>query len=230
MSKKYIIDDIVYYFDNEAFNERLKNTSKSSGKKIGEIEIELAEFLHVSKEAIHNWRFAQQSPANEELAKEISKYFKIANKLFFLKGKDTYKNMNNIHSLNQYQINSIKIIYDKIIEHLDYFRNTDGYNDLWMHFVDGGYAKSSIENKIYEVAESKIAEVFLTFQKERIFLKNTDIYNEIGEYVYNDLYDIYDGKLSYAYRFEAIPSNNPTTEEDYEKSIKTINSIVDKYL
>jgi hypothetical protein len=49
------------------------------------------------------------------------------------------------------------------------------------------------------------------------------------EYSENDLYDIFDGKLGYAYRFEAIPDGNPTTQDDYNKALKSLNEIVEKY-
>ena len=227
MNKKYIINDEVYYFDYEIFNKYFRNKKKEEHITLDKLEIELSKSLNISKDAIHNWRFKKQSPSSLDMIMDISKYFNIKDYKLLLKGKESEKNMNNF---NQYQINSIKIIYDKIVEYLDYFNHTDGYNDLWLDFVDKGIDSKFIEDKLYEVADKKINEVFLVYEKERIFLKNTPIYNEIGEYIYNDLYDIYDGKLSYAYRFEAIPDNTPTTQEDYEKALKNINIIIDKYL
>ena len=56
------------------------------------------------------------------------------------------------------------------------------------------------------------------------------------KYVYEDIYDIYSGKLGYAYRFEAGVENidgtrdTVTTEEDYVKYLNMINSIIDKYI
>ena len=227
MNKKYIINDEVYYFDYELFNKYFRHKKKEEHITLDKLEIELSKSLNISKDAIHNWRFKKQSPSSLDMIMDISKYFNIKDYKLLLKGKEAEKNMNNF---NQYQINSIKIIYDKIVEHLDYFNHTDGYNDLWFDFVDKGIDPKFIEDKLYEVADKKINEVFLVYEKERIFLKNTPIYNEIGEYICNNLYDIYDGKLSYAYRFEAIPDNNPTTQEDYEKALKNINIIIDKYL
>ena len=40
----------------------------------------------------------------------------------------------------------------------------------------------------------------------------------------------YDGKCSYAYRFEAIPDGNPTTDEDYNEALKKLNGIIEKYI
>lgn len=67
----------------------------------------------------------------------------------------------------------------------------------------------------------------LRYEKERMLLKNTEVYEQIGNYIYNDLYDIFSNKLDYEYRFEAIVDGNPTTDEDYDKALDKINSIVD---
>ena len=227
MNKKYIIDEKIYYFDYDIFNKYFRNKKIQNHTTLESLENELSNFLIISKEAIHSWRFKKQSPSSLEMIIKISKYFDIKDYMILLKRKETKNNMSNF---NQYQINSIKTIYDKIIEHLDYFYYTDEYNDLWIKMGDEGYNKNNIEDKLYEIDDEKINEVFLSYEKEKIFLKNTEIYDEIGEYIYNDLYDIFNGKLSYAYRFEAIPSNNPTTQEDYEKAIKKINLIIDKYI
>ena len=227
MNKKYIINETIYYFDYEIFNNYFRDKKVKNHITLENLEIELSEYLNISKDAVHSWRFKKQSPSSLEIIVKISNFFNINDYMILLKRKEQKKQMND---LNQYQINSIKTIYDKIIEHLDYFYHTDGYNDLWLHFVDEGYDKNLIEDKLYEIAEKKINEVFLSYEKERIFLKNTPIYDEIGEFIYNDLYDIFDGKLSYAYRFEAIPDGNPTTREDYEKALKSINIIIDKYI
>ena len=85
------------------------------------------------------------------------------------------------------------------------------------------------EDKIYEYAEEKIEKVLLTIQKEYFYLHDTEVYSEILEYSENELYDIFNGKLGYAYRFEAEPDGNPTTQDDYSKALKRLNEIVEKY-
>jgi hypothetical protein len=44
------------------------------------------------------------------------------------------------------------------------------------------------------------------------------------------LWETFDGKLGYAYRFEAIADGNPTTEDDYNKALKRINEIIEQYI
>ena len=100
-----------------------------------------------------------------------------------------------------------------------------GYGEYAFWLTSLGY-----EVYLYDIAEEKIHDVVLTYTKERFYLKNTQIYDDLEKYIYNDLYDIFCGKLSYAYRFEAIPSGNPTTKEDYMKAYKTLNTIMDNYI
>ena len=73
-------------------------------------------------------------------------------------------------------------------------------------------------------------QVKLVAKKEWFYLKETKVYAEVLEYIENDLLDTFAGKLGYAYRFEAFPSGNPTTEDDYNKALKRINEIVEKYI
>ena len=225
MAKRYEIDEIDYYFNYQRFNELfIKNKEK---KLICDLEQELADSIHVSKDAVHSWRNRVQSPNDLEIIKNISNYYKLGNYRDLLIIKGEKKIMNNF---NELQINSIKKVYDSIIEHLDYFEKTDGYNDLWLDFIDKGIEPKYIENKLYEVAEKELNKVILCHKKEKMLLKNTKIYEEIENFIYNDLYDIFDGKLKYAYRFEAIPDGNPTTEDDYNKAMNKFNSIIDKYI
>ena len=168
-----------------------------------------------------------QSPNNLDIIKNIANYYKLRDFKYLLSIKGEKKRMNNF---NELQLNSIKRIYDSIIEHLDYFEKTDGYNDLWFDFIDKGIKPECIEDKLYEVAEKELNKVILCYKKEKILLKNAKVYEEIGNFLYNDLYDIFDGKLNYAYRFEAIPDGKPTTDDDYNKVINKLNSIIDKYI
>ncbi len=226
MNKTYIIDESIYHFDYDTFNNLFRSKKINEKITFEKIELELSKELNISKEAIHNWRLKNHSPENKEIIIKIANYFNIKDYKLLLKGKEE-KNMSN---LNNNQINSLKIINDYIIEYLDYFYKTDGYNDLWHIFANRGIKSECIEEKLWEVAEEKIDKLILCYDKQKIFLKNTKIYEDLGVYIYNDLYDIFNGKLSYAYRFEAIPNGNPTTQEDYEKALKKYNCIIDKYI
>lgn len=225
MAKRYEINETNYLFNYQRFNELF---IKEKGKKlIGDLEQELADSIHVSKDTVHSWRNRVQSPNDLDIVKSISNYYKLEDYKNLLIVKGDNKKMDKF---NDIQISSIKRIYDSIIEHLDYFEKTDGYNDLWLDFKDKGIKSEYIEDKLYEVAEKELNKVMLCYKKEKMLLKNTKIYDEIGDYIYNDLYDIFDGKLKYTYRFEAIPDGNPTTNDDYNKAMSKIDSLIEKYI
>ena len=133
--------------------------------------------------------------------------------------------MNN--KLNDLQLLSVKRVYDAIIDFLDEFEKTDGFNNYWFKLTCDSKDRPG---EICDIALKYVDKVILVLQKEYLFLKNTDLYRDLKEFVYNDLYDTFDGKLTYAYRFEAIPDGNPTTDDDYYKALNKINSIINKYI
>ena len=129
--------------------------------------------------------------------------------------------------LTDLQLQSLKRIYDSIIDFLYIFDYSDGFNDYWYDLEGSPDAR---EDKLSGIATKEIDKVILTFKKEYMFLKDFDFYDELCTFIYNNLYDTFDGKLSYAYRFEAIPDNHPTTSDDYFKALNEINSIIEKII
>ena len=94
--------------------------------------------------------------------------------------------------------------------------------------IDAG--ANNPEFEINNLVDSYMYKIFLVIKQEYFDLHDCDIYDELYEFVNNDLYDIYEGKVSYAYRFEAIPDGNPTTSEDYSQAMNRLNSIIEKYI
>ena len=125
------------------------------------------------------------------------------------------------------QILSIKRIYDKIISFLHEFDYTGGFTTtLWYDFYDR--EKSNTEEVIYDYVEEKMRKIYLIIEQEYFYLHDLKIYDGLCGFVYDDLVDTYEGKLGYAYRYEAIPEGHPTTTEDYENALSKINSIISK--
>ena len=223
-TRKILYNNDCYYFNTKMFLDLFNSLKKDNRKKVSELEIEMAEALHVSKETVHNWRFCTCGPSSIELINDIKNFFKLKDvEMLLVSSKRKEKNMN----LTDLQILSLKRIYDSIIDFLFIFDNSDGFNDYW---YDLKCSSDEREDKLYDIAFNEIDKVILTYKKEHIFLKDFDFYNKIGSFIYNDLYDTFDGKLSYAYRFEAIPDGNPTTSDDYYKALEKINSIIEEIM
>ncbi len=222
-TRKIEYNDQTYFFNFSTFKEIFKKEKIKRKITFQKLEEDVSESLNLSKDAIHNWRTEKNGPSDIYIIEELAKELKLDGPMLLLT-KNGGKKSNILNSL---QIDSIKRIYDSIIEYLDEFENTDGFNDLWCELNEKPEFR---EDKLYEIVEKRMDSLNLVLKKEYIFLKNTKIYDELKNFEYNDLYDTFDGKLSYAYRFEAIPSGNPTTEEDYYKALNNLNSIIDKYI
>ena len=130
--------------------------------------------------------------------------------------------------LTERQVTAVKRVYDICIWFLAEFSNSDGFNAYWHTLQDKGIEDP--EETIADMADEMHRKIELVLDQEYFDLRDTDIYNELCEFVSDDLVDIYDGKVSYAYRFEAHADGNPTTSEDYDKAMIKLNGIIEKYV
>ena len=69
-----------------------------------------------------------------------------------------------------------------------------------------------------------------TINQEYFDLHNHEIYDELCEFASEDLTNVYNGKVSYAYRFEADGEHDPTVWQDYEKAMQHLNEIIERYV
>ena len=177
------------------------------------------------REQLHNWRFRKNGPSDVEMLIKIAKTLGLSDWTLLTKEID---GGNTMTQLTERQKNAAKRIYDVCIWFLSEFSNTDGFNDYWYKFKDAG--STDPEEDIYELVQKKMDKVGMVLDQEYFDLHGHEIYDEFCEFASEELSDTYNGKLSYAYRFEAIPDGHPTTSEDYDRAMKALNAIIDKYL
>ncbi len=222
--RKIFYKNNYYYFNTSSFFELFTKLRKKDNRNVTQLETKLADTLHVSKESIHSWRFGTCGPGSLELIESLRIFFNLDSVeplLLSIKTKEDKMKLTDL------QLLSLKRIYDSIIDYLYIFNYSDGFNDYWYDLEGSTDVR---EDKLYEIATKEIDKVILTLKKEYIFLKDFTFYDELRTFIYNDLYDTFDGKLSYAYRFEAIPDNNPTTSDDYFKALNKLDLIIEKII
>lgn len=205
-------------FDFNHFQDLFLKKSRKEGINISDLEEQLGDFVHKSSSAIHNWRFQKNGPSDDETVRLISDFFELDDYHFLIK-----KNFGENEKLlkNDFQKLSLKKIYDAIIEFLEDFYNSNGFNEYWWSFQNELDPEICLQQKVLE----KMNVIILSLKKEYIFLKDVNLYDELNNYIYNDLFDLFDGKLSYGYRFE-----NLGLTEDYCKAVDKINDIVNRYV
>lgn len=224
-SRVYTIDGKKMQFDSNNFKILIKSYRKKNKMKNKDVEQCLANSLNVSTDTVHKWHYGMSTPTDVDLVKELAKNFDLEDFTTLLKNAD---GGNRMGKLTERQITAVKKVYDICIWFLSEFSNTSGFNDYWYTLQDKGV--EDIEEAIADKADEMHRKIELVLDQEYFDLRDTDIYNELCEFVSDDLIDIYDGKVSYAYRFEAHTEGNPTTSEDYDRAMIKLNCIIEKYV
>ena len=224
-SRVYTVDGNKMQFDSNNFKILIKSYGKRNKLKSQDVERSLANGLNVSTDTVHKWHYGMSTPTDVDLVKELAKILDLEDFTTLLKSAD---GGNSMGKLTERQITAVKKVYDICIWFLTEFSNTDGFNDYWYTLQDKGVEDP--EEAIADMADDMHRQIELVLDQEYFDLRDTDIYNELCEFVSDDLIDIYDGKVSYAYRFEAHADGNPTTSEDYDKAMIKLNGIIEKYV
>lgn len=214
---------VVFNFDR--FQSAFNNLAMSRNKRKVSIMSEISAAACVSIDAVKNWRRRYNGPSELAMIQAIARVLEISDWTELLTNYKEEVEMK--YTLSDRQKDAVKRIYDAVVDFLADFLETDGFNNYW---YDLTCDPSEREDALYEIAEAKYRNVCRVYRKEFFDLNGTEIYIELSDYVYDDIMDTYDGKLSYAYRFEALVEEHPTTEDDYAKAINKINHIITKYL
>ena len=224
---KFTIDGKDYCFNFSTFKIAFNNYHKAQKLSIGQAEQKIADELYVTSSAVHNWRYEKNGISDLDTVKKIAVLFNIDYMILLEESKEV--TMKEKYTDLQFQ--SVKRIYDEIIDFLYYFSETDGFNDLWHKYKNQGAPEKSIEATIYAFADAEIRKIDARLQKEFFYLHDLSIFDELYDYVWEDLMSTYDGKCSYAYRFEAVVEDvngnrGLSTSEEYLKALNKLNDIV----
>lgn len=224
---KFTVAGKDYYFNFSSFKNAFNNYHKAEDLSIGEAEQQIADELYVTSSAVHNWRYKKNGIADLETVKKLASLFNIDYMILLEESREiTMK-----EKYTDLQIQSIKRVYDEIIDFLYYFLETDGFNDLWIKYTDNGVQYNLIETTIYEFADAEIRKLDARLQKEFFYLHDLSVYDSLYDFVWEDLVSAYDGKCSDAYRFEAVVEDvngnrGLSTSEEYLKALNKLNDIV----
>ena len=186
---------------------------------------ELAMKMGISVETIRGWHKGKNGPIDYATVESLADALGLSDISILVITND---GGNEMVQLTERQKAAAKRIYDICIWFLSEFYHSNGFNDYWLKFKDAG--SQDPESDIYDMVEGFMNKVNLVLDQEYFDLHDCDIYDELSEFVSQYLYNTYDGKISYSYRFEAIPNGNPTTSEDYEKAMTKLNTIACKYV
>lgn len=225
MSRVFDVDGKQMVFSFQAFDRIFDTYRRKEKLKVGVLIKQLSQEVNVSEDTVINWRKRKNGPIDKETVQHLASALEIKDYTLLLTETD---GGNNMTQLTDRQKTAAKKIYDKCIWFLSEFERTDGFNNYWLEFKDLG--SQDPEGDSYDKVLGMMHEIYLVYDQEYFDLKGHPIYDDFGEFLSDGMYETFNGKLSYAYRFEAIPDGNPTVSEDYDKAMITLNGIIDKYL
>ena len=223
--RTYSVDGKKATFNKEAFKHLMRQKRHQEKVSMVKLEQMLAEKLNIAANTVHKWNYNGGGPIDYRAVERLAEVFDVSDAALLLNFIDEGENI--MAHLTERQLAAVKRIYDICIWFLYEFYYTDGFNGYWFDFAEKG--SKDPEEDIYELASGMHRKIMLVLDQEYFDLRNCEIYNELDKFVNEELYEIYADKLSYAYRFEAIPDGNPTTDEDYNKAMIRLNTIIDKY-
>ena len=229
-TRTFHIDGNDYSFNFSVFKRFFYSYKAKNCKTIAEAETKIAEALNLSTDTIHSWRFEKNGPSDTETIKQLSDYLGIKDYLILLDKKIGEHTM----TANDRILDSLKRIYDAVIIYLDDFDTSFGFNMYWQELKDKGYDDAVIQNEIDGMASDKLHQVEIVLLQEYLILHRLNIYKKLEDYIYSDLCELWDGKTSYAYRFECTVENEngkkePSAHEEYEIALNTINEMMSEY-
>lgn len=220
--RTYDIDGKKATFNKEGFKHLLQEKKRADKVTFAQVEDDLSQKLNVAPNTVHKWLYNGGGPSDYDMVMQLAEILGLSDASLLLNyHEDGGKNM---VSLTDRQLSAVKRIYDGCVWFLYEFRKSNGFNDYWFRFTREGSAHP--EDDIANLADSYLEKVQLVVDQEYFDLHDCEIYDVLSDFVYVDLLNTYDGKLSYAYRFEAGVDGNPTTIEDYDRAMIRLNEII----
>lgn len=209
-TRTWIIDDKKYAFDSNQFIWLFDERKKETGKKVYELEEELAAAVCLTKDAIHNWRYTLNGPSDVSDITKIAEYFGVETNTLLKEIKEVII-MNGF--LTEEQINDIKSFYCELIDYFDEFEWTEGFTLTFDEETGDQYFTPCFEEQ-----EELFNALRTSLRKKRFSLHGYVIYDELSALL-NEMETAYE---------EMVSEINDEKDLDYFDS-KTSDALVIKW-
>ena len=252
-TQTYEVDGDTFRFDFDAFAIAFSSRAKLGRKKIAEYEGMLADAVSVSPATVHAWRMRKNAPGDIDLVRKVEAFMSAEPDAFLapLKGDD------DMNKLSDCERAAVSRVYSAITDFLFMLNNTDGcvwksykvpegspYSAYLLPDADAALTGTSpSELSGTELADAGYGWTCHALEREWVVLGQHPIYEEIAEFMYGTMNDIYDGKTDPDYRFHYSGRyENPEDEPwegygehyagwiDQEQAYAEIREIIGKYL
>lgn len=220
----FTVDDIQYSFSSMSFRSVFDRYAKENKITKGRNAENLRKWVNVSVDAVNNWKYGKNGPADMETIKNIAEYLHVDWQLLMIKTNGG----NTMTKLTERQKDAAKRIYDVLIRFLEEFNNTDGFKSWYLDFKEQG--SQNPEDDTYERIKQMEEQAGLVLEQEYFDLHDHEIYDAFCEFFGEELQNLYERKDGYACCFEADGESDPAVWRDYEIARQHLNEIVERYI
>lgn len=222
-TRKYVIDGVTYGFNTEAFAHSI-DTYVRSNKLTKEKTYEaIGEYVHCSPDAVKNWKKSRNAPQEFEIVKRLAEFFKVDVSCFLI-----VKENDDMGKLTDLQLMSVSRVYGEIIDYLDYYGETAGFEYGYEPY-DINMADEQYYDKLAVIVYDKINSFSRLLRKEYLFLHDTPVYNELYDFINSYLLEMFDDTNSKQYEIDVNGADfGNFAEEYYINSIKKLHDILTK--
>ncbi len=219
MPTRFEINGKPYLFNFAAFKRMFSAKCKADKLIKAEYEEQLAEVAGVSSSSIHAYLYNKNGPGDIAIIKAISDYWEIDIN-YLLCEEDSLQ----MERLNDREKEAVRRIYVAICDFMDKFVMSDG---IFMNKPDGTWLGREKQGEYHQYSFDQVE---LAYYKEYIDLSKHPIYEELVNYIENDLTEMYDGKCDGSIRYEPIEEGGISAYNDYIIARENLLKILDKYI
>lgn len=227
-TRKFVCDGKECYFSKETFKLYFQTYRTANKLRAHEVETLIAQKACVSEAAVHGWLYGKTGPANTGIIAAIADFFNCHESQFYVEEEQI-----TMEKLSDQQIAAVDRIYKEIINFLFVFLLTDGL------FTSSSsiYGLDVPHNSRLDFADSEFEKVRIAWYKEFVYLNGTKVYDELDDYIDNDLLGTYQDisgnipgidKCSECYRYE--PEEGKPASDDFEEAMIKIQQLVGRYV
>lgn len=219
MSTRFDIDGKSYIFNFDTFRRYFKSHAKMAETKSAEYENIIAAEAGVSPASIHAYLSKSNGPGDIKIIEAIALFWNIDIKTLL-------REDNEIMSirLNDREKEAVRRIYCEIIDFMEKFIRSDG---AFMCEPDGTWLGNEKQGDYISYSYDRLE---YAYDKEYIDLSRHPIYSELWDFIYNDLFEMFNEKCDGSIRYEPEEFGGVSAQADYDTAMNKITAILDKYI
>ena len=185
--RRFVWNGHIVRFDFDSFDREFRREATLRAASLSQYETLLAQRLNVDSTTVHSWRMRRSGPSCLDVIHLLCSEWGIDMEGILAMDERTQEKERMplcMDGLRDPQVDAIGRFYAEVIDYLDDFERTMGFNDYWFDFADSG-VKHRIMRELNEQRldfQHRLARV-LSFKHTPVLDFRLDMRTELGDRV-----------------------------------------------